>query len=262
MYYIYIPITIWGVKLSSKTKQKTVTLFLSMTLLLAGIATAALGAAPYKSAFAQTDECVELAVNGTLMRGLELEPNLVNLGATFVRENQTEPAYRLFSIDDVHPAMVRVPALGFENENGVSVAVEIWCVPPAGLGTLLAKEPPGLSIGKVKLKDGVTVVLGVIAEPALLVGKRDISNFTTNDGAASFRVYIASEGMRFIDEALAEGNLTDQQEQVVQTYRIAGELLFNNGQFRGAIDVLNHAVKMLDIQERLYINIPLGYSAP
>jgi hypothetical protein len=105
-------------------------------------------------------------------------------------------------------------------------------------------------------------VVGVIAEPELLIGKRDISNFTTNDVAASFRVYIASEGMRFIDEALAEGNLTEQEEQVVQVYRTAGELLFNNGQFRGAIDVLNHAVKMLDIEERLYINIPLGYTAP
>ena len=249
-------------KMSSKTKQNIVTLFLCMTLLMAGIATAALGTTTPQGAFAQPAECVELAVNGTLMRGLELEPNLVNLGATFVRENQTEPAYRLFSINDVHPAMVRVPAPGFENETGVSVAVEIWCVPPAGLGTLLAKEPPGLSIGKVTLADGETVVLGVIAEPALLVGKSDITNFTTNDGAASFRVYIASEGMRFIDQALAEGNLTGQQEQAVQTYRIAGELLFNNGQFRGAIDVLNLAVKMLDIEERLYINIPLGYSAP
>ena len=37
-------------------------------------------------------ENVLLAVNGTLMRGLELEPNLVNLGATFVREDRTEPA--------------------------------------------------------------------------------------------------------------------------------------------------------------------------
>jgi hypothetical protein len=247
--------------MSSRTKQNT-SLFLCLTLLMAGFATAALGTTTSQGAFAQPAECVELAVNGTLMRGLELEPNLVNLGATFVRENQTEPAYRVFSINDVHPAMVRVPAPGFENETGVSVAVEIWCVPPAGLGTLLAKEPPGLSIGKVTLADGETVVLGVIAEPALLVGKSDITNFTTNDGAASFRVYIASEGMRFIDQALAEGNLTGQQEQAVQTYRIAGELLFNNGQFRGAIDVLNLAVKMLDIEERLYINIPLGYSAP
>ena len=249
-------------KKEQKTIARTTTFGVLASAIISSIVATALSSASYQSAFAQADECVELAVNGTLMRGLELEPNLVNLGATFVRENQTEPAYRLFSINDVHPAMVRVPAAGFENETGVSVAVEIWCVPPAGLGTLLGREPPGLSIGKVTLADGETIVLGVIAEPALLVGMRDISNFTTDDAAANWRVYIASEGMRFIDEALAENNLTDQQEQVVRAYRTAGELLFNNGQYRGAIDVLNHAVKMLDIDERLYLNIPLGYTAP
>jgi hypothetical protein len=56
-------------------------------------------------------EQVLIAVNGTLMRGLELEPNLVNLGATFVREDRTEPAYRLYSVNDIHPAMVRLPAM-------------------------------------------------------------------------------------------------------------------------------------------------------
>ena len=249
-------------KKEQKTIARTTTFGVLASAIISSIVATALSSASYQSAFAQADECVELAVNGTLMRGLELEPNLVNLGATFVRENQTEPAYRLFSINDVHPAMVRVPAAGFENETGVSVAVEIWCVPPAGLGTLSGREPPGLSIGKVTLADGETIVLGVIAEPALLVGMRDISNFTTDDAAANWRVYIASEGMRFIDEALAEDNLTDQQEQVVRAYRTAGELLFNNGQYRGAIDVLNHAVKMLDIDERLYLNIPLGYTAP
>jgi carbamate kinase len=131
-------------------------------------------------------EKVLIAVNGTLMRGLELEPNLVNLGATFVREDRTEPAYRLYSVNDVHPAMVRLPA---NETNGVPVAVEIWSVPADGVATLLSKEPPGLSIGKVKLQNGTTI-LGVLAEPALVVGKKDISNF---DG--SWREYIAQTGM-------------------------------------------------------------------
>jgi gamma-glutamylcyclotransferase (GGCT)/AIG2-like uncharacterized protein YtfP len=80
---------------------KKVNLIISLTVLLGTL-------------FSQTipvaiaQENVLLAVNGTLMRGLELEPNLVNLGATFVREDRTEPAYRLYSINDIHPAMVRV----------------------------------------------------------------------------------------------------------------------------------------------------------
>ena len=50
-----------------------------------------------------------LAVNGTLMRGLALNPNLLKVGATFVREDATDACYRLWSIDDRHPAMLRTP---------------------------------------------------------------------------------------------------------------------------------------------------------
>ena len=53
-----------------------------------------------------------LAVNGTLMRGLELNPNLVKAGATFAREAQTAPCYRLWSIGDRHPAMIRQSGAG------------------------------------------------------------------------------------------------------------------------------------------------------
>lgn len=112
---------------------------------------------------------VLLAVNGTLMRGLELNPNLLEVGATFVRETTTEPCYRLWSINDRHPGMVRV------REGGVAVAVEVWAVPPSGVATVLLREPAGLSIGKVKLSDG-EVVLGVLAEPLLCEGQREITS--------------------------------------------------------------------------------------
>ncbi len=36
-----------------------------------------------------------LAVNGTLMRGLELNPNMLAAGAEFIREDRTVPVYRL-----------------------------------------------------------------------------------------------------------------------------------------------------------------------
>lgn len=113
---------------------------------------------------------VLLAVNGTLMRGLELNPNLLAVGATFDRETTTEPSYRLWSIGDRHPAMVRV------RKGGVAVAVELWNVPPDGLAKIILQEPPGLGIGKVTLADGSTV-LGVIAEPMLCEGQREITQF-------------------------------------------------------------------------------------
>src|SRR5271154_6770284 len=115
-------------------------------------------------------ETVNLAVNGTLMRGLELNNNMTAAGATFVREALTEPVYRLWSIDDRHPAMLRV------RSGGVAVAVEVWSVPLAGLAQLLLQEPPGLTIGKVRLDDGEEI-LGVLGEPILCESGKDITAY-------------------------------------------------------------------------------------
>lgn len=121
-----------------------------------------------------------LAVNGTLMRGLQLEPNMHAAGATFLREATTEPVYRIWSINDDHPAMIRVT-----DGSGSAVAVEVWEVPAQGLAGILLKEPPGLSIGKVRLSDGAAV-LGVLGEPALVEGQREITEY------GGWRAYIAT----------------------------------------------------------------------
>jgi hypothetical protein len=126
---------------------------------------------------------VLLAVNGTLMRGLKLNPNMVAAKATFVRETTTEPAYRLWTINDDHPAMVRVT-----DGTGVKVEVEVWSVPPEGLASILLNEPPGLSIGKVRLDDG-SIVLGVLGEPALVEGQREITAY------GGWRAYVAAKGV-------------------------------------------------------------------
>ena len=126
---------------------------------------------------------VFLAVNGTLMRGLKLSPNMAAAEATFVRDAMTEPVYRLWSINDDHPAMVRVT-----DGTGVKVAVEVWSVPAAGLASILLNEPPGLCVGKVRLDDG-SIVLGVLGEPALVEGHREITPY------GGWRAYIAAEGV-------------------------------------------------------------------
>jgi gamma-glutamylcyclotransferase (GGCT)/AIG2-like uncharacterized protein YtfP len=113
---------------------------------------------------------VLLAVNGTLMRGLELNPNLIAVGAVFVREASTAPVYRLFSIGDRHPAMMR------SENGGASIALEIWSVPAEGLASILQNEPAGLCIGKVRLMDGAEV-LGVLGEPILCEHQREITSY-------------------------------------------------------------------------------------
>jgi gamma-glutamylcyclotransferase (GGCT)/AIG2-like uncharacterized protein YtfP len=122
---------------------------------------------------------VLLAVNGTLMRGLELNPNLLKVGAVFAEETATAPVYRLWSIGDRHPAMLRVA------QGGIAVPVEVWSVPAAGLATILQQEPAGLSIGKVRLTDG-REVLGVLGEPILCESGKEITAF------GGWRAYTAS----------------------------------------------------------------------
>lgn len=116
-------------------------------------------------------ETTQLAVNGTLMRDLELNSNLTDTGATFARDDETAPCYRLWSIDDRHPAMIRTTG-----DAGVSVHLEVWDIPLQGLASVLSKEPAGLAVGKVLLADG-TVVLGVLGEPFLVEGQREITEF-------------------------------------------------------------------------------------
>lgn len=125
---------------------------------------------------------VLLAVNGTLMRGLAFESDMIDAGATFVSEAKTEKMYRLWSINDAHPAMIKVSR---DDSASSTIDVEVWEVPAAGLAEILMKEPTGLSVGKVKL-DGGETVLGVIGEPEFVVGQKEITDF------GGWRKYIKS----------------------------------------------------------------------
>ena len=124
---------------------------------------------------------VRLAVNGTLMRSLALNGNFPAVGATFERETTTAPTYRLWSIDDRDPAIVRV-SLG-----GGAIAVEMWMMPAAGLAAVLMGEPHGLCVGKIRLADGEKT-RGVLSEPALCEGQRGITEY------GGWREYIAARG--------------------------------------------------------------------
>jgi gamma-glutamylcyclotransferase (GGCT)/AIG2-like uncharacterized protein YtfP len=124
---------------------------------------------------------VELFVNGTLMRGLELHANLD--GALFLGACQTARRYRLYSINDVHPGMFEVP------RDGVSVSGELYRLPDDVLARVEAGEPPGLYRGAVTLNDG-RVVQGILFPRHLADGiHRDISAF------GGWREYVASRNI-------------------------------------------------------------------
>ncbi|WP_340148848.1 hypothetical protein [uncultured Sneathiella sp.] len=123
---------------------------------------------------------VLLAVNGTLMRGLELNGNMVAAKARFVKEARTAACYRLWSIEGRHPAMQKVAT------GGKAIDLEIWEVPANGLAGILEQEPPGLCIGKIELSDG-EIVLGVLGEAMLCDGQKEITGF------GGWRAYYAAK---------------------------------------------------------------------
>jgi gamma-glutamylcyclotransferase (GGCT)/AIG2-like uncharacterized protein YtfP len=112
---------------------------------------------------------VELFVNGTLMRGDVLHSNLE--GSSFISEERTAPRYRLYSIGDIHPGMVEA------EDDGVSVAGEIYELGLEHLERLLAAEPPGLGLRVVELASGQRM-LGIFwVAPELPQNAVDISQF-------------------------------------------------------------------------------------
>ena len=110
-----------------------------------------------------------LAVNGTLMRGLELENNLKAVSAIFIKESQTEKAYRLFSIDDKYPAMVK-------DAKGSAIDVELYEISEQGMQEVLSKEPEGLTIKEITLIDG-NKVQGVVALPFIIENRKEITKY-------------------------------------------------------------------------------------
>jgi hypothetical protein len=126
----------------------------------------------------------QLAVNGTLMRGLSLNKNLLDAGAQFLYETRTSDQYRLWSIGDKYPGMLRTSP----TTKGKPIMVEVWELEATGFLSVLEGEPPGLSIGFVELEQGRSV-FGVLAEPWLIEGQREITEF------GGWREYMASKDL-------------------------------------------------------------------
>lgn len=117
--------------------------------------------------------------NGTVMRGEPAHDNLK--GAQFLEEVRTASSYRLYSIRDRYPAMIR------SEEVGAIIEAELYEVPDEVWPGIRDSEPPGLYRGVVVLDDGRRVD-GMLAEAGLISGPgaRDITTF------GGWRAYLAS----------------------------------------------------------------------
>ncbi|MEL6210737.1 MAG: allophanate hydrolase, partial [Pseudomonadota bacterium] len=98
---------------------------------------------------------------------------LTELGGRFVRHARTAPAYRFYALaggPPARPGLVRTASPG-----GASIALEVWSLPKATVGTFIEGIPAPLGIGSVALSDG-TQVKGFICEASGAEGGTDITH--------------------------------------------------------------------------------------
>ncbi len=128
---------------------------------------------------------IEIAVVGAHLSGLPLNRELIALGATFLREAQTIPSYRLFALPGTSPpkpGLLRVAPGG-----GCAIAAEIWALDAAAFGRFVADIPSPLSIGTIEFADGAAVK-GFLAEVEAVRGAEDVSDH------GGWRAYLTARG--------------------------------------------------------------------
>jgi allophanate hydrolase len=135
-----------------------------------------------KSSEILSQHSIKLAVVGAHLTGMPLNHQLTSRGASLVQRTQTAAHYQLFALKNTHPAK---PGLAL-NAHGRSIEVEVWDVPIARFGEIVAEVPAPLGIGNVQLLDG-TWVKGFICEGYALHDAVDISDF------GGWRNYINSQ---------------------------------------------------------------------
>ena len=126
---------------------------------------------------------LRLAVCGAHMAGLPLNHQLTDRDAVFVKKAQTSDAYRFYALaggPPARPGLVRGAA-----GSGAPIALELWDVPLAHVGSFLGGIPAPLGLGTIVLEDG-SQVQGFMCEAIATADAKDITEM------GDWRRYIAS----------------------------------------------------------------------
>jgi allophanate hydrolase len=119
-----------------------------------------------------TEQMIHVAVCGAHMTGLPLNPQLTNLGASFVEATSTSADYKLYKLNGFTPAR---PGLIRVLSGGTEIALEIWALPIKHYGTFVSGVPAPLGFGTLTLADGRTVN-GFLCEHYATLDAVDISH--------------------------------------------------------------------------------------
>jgi allophanate hydrolase len=130
-------------------------------------------------------DTLPIAVVGAHLSGMPLNGQLTERGATLLCATTTANAYRLHALPGTVPPKPGLQRVGAGEGDGAAIALEVWAVPLAQVGSFLALIPPPLGLGSVELADG-SWVKGFICEGHALAGAQDV---TAHGG---WRAYVAS----------------------------------------------------------------------
>ena len=125
-----------------------------------------------------------IAVVGAHLSGMPLNGQLLERGGVFESCAETAPHYRLHALPGgtvPKPGLVRVAA------DGAAIAIEVWALPVAAVGSFLALIDAPLGLGIVALANGRRVH-GFLCEAHALEGATDITEH------GGWRRYLASRG--------------------------------------------------------------------
>ena len=118
---------------------------------------------------------LRLVVCGAHLAGLALNHQLTERAGVLEQVTTTAPCYRLYALPGGppwRPGLVRVAS------GGAAIAVEVWRLPLANVGSFLAGIPAPLAIGSVMLADGSSAK-GFVCEA---IGMDDAEDVTVYGG--------------------------------------------------------------------------------
>lgn len=131
-----------------------------------------------------TGDRARIVVCGAHLDGLALNWQLRDRGATLVEATETAPCYKIHVLaggPPMRPGMERCA------EGGRAIAVEVWEMPQAELGSFLTQIPEPLGLGKIELADG-RLETGFICEGGALAVAEDIT------ATGGWRAWLALKG--------------------------------------------------------------------
>lgn len=125
---------------------------------------------------------MKVAVVGAHLSGMPLNGQLTERQGRLLQATTTSAHYRLYALPGTVPPK---PGLRRVATGGGAIALEVWDMPQAQVGSFLALIPQPLGLGNVELADG-SWVTGFICEGHALEAAQDVTEH------GGWRAYVAS----------------------------------------------------------------------